>query len=88
MVIAGAINASMLIVAAALFFKNGLHVEDLDVAYTQFTNLVGPVSAHYLGLDFYQQDYLALLSVQCRVILLCKVSFACIFRYTYADLLQ
>ena len=29
----------------ALFFKNGLHVEDLDVAYTQFTNLVGPVSA-------------------------------------------
>ena len=40
MVIAGAINASMLIVAAALFFKNGLHVEDLDVAYTQFTNLV------------------------------------------------
>ncbi len=50
MVIAGAINASMLIVAAALFFKNGLHVEDLDVAYTQFTNLVGPVSAALFGI--------------------------------------
>ncbi len=39
MVIAGAINASMLIVAAALFFKNGLHVEDLDVAYTSIYQL-------------------------------------------------
>ncbi|MCY9291025.1 Nramp family divalent metal transporter, partial [Bacillus haynesii] len=32
MLIAGAINASMLIVAAALFYKNGIFVEDLDVA--------------------------------------------------------
>ncbi len=30
--------------------KNGLHVEDLDVAYTQFTNLVGPVSAALFGI--------------------------------------
>ena len=50
MVIAGAINASMLIVAAALFFKNGLHVEDLDVAFNQFSNLVGPVSAALFGI--------------------------------------
>ncbi|MEN1937470.1 Nramp family divalent metal transporter [Paenibacillus sp. 102] len=50
MVIAGAINASMLIVAAALFFKNGLHVEDLDVAFNQFGNLVGPVSASLFGI--------------------------------------
>ena len=42
MVIAGAINASMLIVAAALFFKNGLHVEDLDVAFNQFSTFSGP----------------------------------------------
>ncbi|MCM3737029.1 Nramp family divalent metal transporter [Bacillus cytotoxicus] len=50
MVIAGAINASMLIVAAALFFKNGLHVEDLDVAFHQFSHLVGPVSASLFGI--------------------------------------
>lgn len=85
MVIAGAINASMLIVAV-LFFKNGLHVEDLDVAFNQFSNLVGPVSAALFGIDFYQQVYLVLLLVRCLVILLCKDSFECIFRYTYADL--
>ncbi|MBO1626625.1 Nramp family divalent metal transporter [Bacillus arachidis] len=50
MVIAGAINASMLIVAAALFFKNGLHVKDLDVAFNEFSNLVGPVSASLFGI--------------------------------------
>ncbi|ENQ3107435.1 Nramp family divalent metal transporter [Bacillus cereus] len=50
MVIAGAINASMLIVAAALFFKNGLHVEDLDVAFHQFSHLVGPTSAALFGI--------------------------------------
>ncbi|EOW9529117.1 Nramp family divalent metal transporter [Bacillus cytotoxicus] len=49
MVIAGAINASMLIVAAALFFKNGLHVEDLDVAFREFGNLAGPISASLFG---------------------------------------
>lgn len=50
MLIAGAINASMLIVAAALFFKNGLFVEDLDVAYQQFGHLVSPVSAALFGI--------------------------------------
>lgn len=50
MVIAGAINASMLIVAAALFFKNGLHVEDLDVAFHGFEHLVGPASATLFGI--------------------------------------
>ncbi len=50
MVIAGAINASMLIVAAALFFKNGLYVEDLDVAYQQFGHYIGPASAALFGI--------------------------------------
>lgn len=50
MVIAGAINASMLIVAAALFFKNGLYVEDLDVAYQQFGHYIGPESAALFGI--------------------------------------
>ncbi|ABS72865.2 divalent metal cation transporter [Bacillus velezensis] len=50
MVIAGAINASMLIVAAALFFKNGLYVEDLDVAYQQFGHYIGPASAVLFGI--------------------------------------
>ncbi|ATL38411.1 MULTISPECIES: Nramp family divalent metal transporter [Bacillus] len=50
MVIAGAINASMLIVAAALFFKNGLYVEDLDVAYQQFGHYIGPASAILFGI--------------------------------------
>ena len=36
MLIAGAINAAMVIVSAALFHKNGVLVEDLDVAYQQF----------------------------------------------------
>ncbi|MED1530823.1 Nramp family divalent metal transporter [Bacillus altitudinis] len=49
MVVAGAINASMLIVAAALFFKNGLFVEDLDLAFQHFGTLAGPVSAILFG---------------------------------------
>lgn len=51
MFIAGAINASMLIVAAALFFKNGLDVQDLDIAFQEFGNLVGPVSAILFGVS-------------------------------------
>lgn len=50
MFIAGAINASMLIVAAALFFKNGLNVEDLDIAFKGFETLVSPFSAILFGL--------------------------------------
>lgn len=51
MLIAGAINASMLIVVAALFFKNGLFVEDLDVAFQQFGHLVSPMSAALFGIE-------------------------------------
>ncbi|MFJ5621412.1 Nramp family divalent metal transporter [Peribacillus loiseleuriae] len=50
MLIAGAINASMLIVAAALFHKNGLFVEDLDVAFNQFSVLLGPSVAIFFGI--------------------------------------
>ncbi|MGG1420667.1 Nramp family divalent metal transporter [Bacillus subtilis] len=50
MLIAGAINASMLIVAAALFFKNGLFVEDLDIAFQHFGHLVSPMSAALFGI--------------------------------------
>lgn len=50
MVIAGAVNMAMVIVAAALFFKNGLVVEDLDVAFQQFRHLAGPVTAVSFGL--------------------------------------
>jgi len=49
MIVAGAINASMLIVAAALFKSNNLNVEDLDVAFNQFGNLIGPAAAIFFG---------------------------------------
>ncbi|MNB65251.1 Divalent metal cation transporter MntH [compost metagenome] len=50
MFIAGAVNMAMVVVSAATFFKNGLTVEDLDVAYHQFGQLVGPVTAVSFGL--------------------------------------
>lgn len=50
MIIAGAINASMLIVAAALFFKNGIFVEDLDVAFSQLETLINPFTAILFGI--------------------------------------
>ena len=50
MLIAGGINASMLIVSAALFHKNGLHIEDLDVAFHQFGALLGPSVAIFFGI--------------------------------------
>ncbi|WP_312000674.1 Nramp family divalent metal transporter [Paenibacillus forsythiae] len=50
MFIAGAVNMAMVIVSAAAFFKNGLAVEDLDAAFHQFANLVGPVTAVSFGL--------------------------------------
>lgn len=50
MVIAGAINASMLIVAASLFFENGLVVQDLDVAFDQLGVLIGPFAAILFGI--------------------------------------
>ena len=50
MIIAGGINASMLIVSAALFHKNGLHVEDIDVAFHQFGAMLGPSVAIFFGI--------------------------------------
>ncbi|WP_042206863.1 Nramp family divalent metal transporter [Paenibacillus durus] len=50
MFIAGAVNMAMVIVSAATFFKNGLAVEDLDAAFHQFGQLVGPVTAISFGL--------------------------------------
>ncbi|WP_025692444.1 Nramp family divalent metal transporter [Paenibacillus zanthoxyli] len=50
MFIAGAVNMAMVIVSAATFFKNGLAVEDLDEAFHQFGQLVGPVTAISFGL--------------------------------------
>jgi manganese transport protein len=50
MIIAGGINASMLIVSAALFNKNGLIVEDLDIAFQQFGALLGPSVAIFFGI--------------------------------------
>lgn len=49
MIIAGAVNASMLIVAASLFFDSGQLVEDLDVAFTQFGEIIGPFAAILFG---------------------------------------
>lgn len=50
MIIAGAVNMAMVVVSAGLFFKNGLVVEDLDVAFQQFAHLSGPVTAISFGL--------------------------------------
>ncbi|WP_400242969.1 Nramp family divalent metal transporter [Niallia sp. JL1B1071] len=50
MLIAGFINGAMLIVSSALFHKNGLFVEDLDVAFHYFGELVNPISATLFGL--------------------------------------
>ncbi|MFJ8068145.1 Nramp family divalent metal transporter [Peribacillus sp. NPDC096447] len=50
MLIAGAINAAMVIVSAALFHKNGALVEDLDVAYQQFGAMLGPSVALFFGI--------------------------------------
>ncbi|MEK4425696.1 Nramp family divalent metal transporter [Solibacillus sp. FSL K6-1523] len=49
MVIAGTVNACMLIVAAALFFHNGLSVQSLEVAFTYLGELIGPFSAILFG---------------------------------------
>ncbi|MFE0502797.1 Nramp family divalent metal transporter [Peribacillus butanolivorans] len=50
MLIAGAINAAMVIVSAALFHKSGVLVEDLDVAYQQFDAMLGPSVAMFFGI--------------------------------------
>lgn len=50
MVIAGAINISMLVIASAVFFKNGMVVEDLSVAFRRFHEHLGPAAALSFGL--------------------------------------
>ncbi|MEO3946417.1 Nramp family divalent metal transporter [Gorillibacterium sp. CAU 1737] len=50
MLVAGAVNMSMVVIAAALFHKNGLLVEDLSLAYTELDRLVGPMGAVSFGL--------------------------------------
>lgn len=50
MLIAGFINGAMLIVSSALFHKNGLFVEELDIAFHYFGELVSPISATLFGL--------------------------------------
>lgn len=50
MLIAGGINAAMVIVSAALFHKNGMLVGDLDVAYQQFGAMLGPSVAMFFGI--------------------------------------
>ena len=49
MAIAGAINASMLIMAAALFHANGLNVGDIDFAFEQLKVLEGNTPAILFG---------------------------------------
>lgn len=50
MLVAGFINAAMLIVSSSLFHQNGLFVEDLEVAFHHFERLVSPLSAILFGL--------------------------------------
>jgi len=50
MVIAGAVNASMLIVAASLFFNSNIVVKDLDAAFNQFGTVIGSFSAVLFGI--------------------------------------
>lgn len=50
MVIAGAINMSMLVIASSVFYKHGLVVEDLDVAFREFYTHIGPAAAISFGL--------------------------------------
>ncbi len=50
MIVAGAINMSMLIVASAFFHSRGLTVEDLDVAFHKFSQLAGLPAALLFGI--------------------------------------
>jgi len=49
MIIAGIINASMLIVAGALFHKHGMVIKDLDIAFDQFKVFISPLAAIIFG---------------------------------------
>lgn len=50
MIIAGAINMSMLVIAAAVFHSKGMNVEDLDVAFHSFHDMIGPMASVSFGL--------------------------------------
>ncbi|WP_018663229.1 Nramp family divalent metal transporter [Heyndrickxia acidiproducens] len=50
MLIAGAINISMLVIASAVFFKHHIVVDDLSVAFSQFETYIGPAAAISFGL--------------------------------------
>lgn len=50
MLIAGAINMSMLVIAAAVFHTQGVVVEDLDIAYNGLKEALGPMAAVSFGL--------------------------------------
>lgn len=50
MLIAGAINIAMLVIAAAVFHTRGIKVEDLNIAYDQLGHFLGPVAAISFGL--------------------------------------
>ncbi|WP_397536889.1 Nramp family divalent metal transporter [Rummeliibacillus pycnus] len=50
MIIAGAINMSMLIIAAAVFHTKGMNVEDLDVAFHSLHDMLGPMASISFGL--------------------------------------
>lgn len=50
MIIAGAINMSMLIIAAAVFHSKGMNVEDLNVAFNGLGDMISPMAAISFGL--------------------------------------
>ncbi|HWI48671.1 MAG TPA: Nramp family divalent metal transporter [Rummeliibacillus sp.] len=50
MIFAGAINMSMLIIAAAVFHSKGMNVEDLDVAFHSLGEMIGPMASISFGL--------------------------------------
>ena len=45
MIFAGAINMSMLVIAAAVFHSKGMNVDDLDVAFQSFHDMMGPMAS-------------------------------------------
>ena len=48
--IAFVVNAAMLIVAAAVFFKNGIHVDTIEQAKNSLTPLLGSISSGVFGI--------------------------------------
>ncbi|MTT31542.1 Mn(2+) uptake NRAMP transporter MntH [Terrilactibacillus sp. BCM23-1] len=49
MIIAGTINGCMLVVSSALFHGQGIVVQDLEVAYSEFGKAIGPFAAILFG---------------------------------------